>query len=147
VFAFLDDHARLAAHMSKSSWMMAGSHMDVAIDEEGGRVPGSHIRMHGTLLGLRLVLDEVVMEYLRPERKVWQTVGTPRLLVIGHYRMGFEIAANGDSCTLRMFIDYTLPTAWPARWLSRMFGGFYARWCTESMANGAAKHFQQQATT
>lgn len=144
VFAYLDDHARLAAHMSKASWMMAGSHMNIETDDAGGRAPGSHIRMQGALLGLHLSLDEVVTEHFAPERKVWQTVGTPRLLVIGHYRMGFAITAQGNASSLRVFIDYALPSSWPARWLGLLLGAFYARWCTDSMANDAARHFEQR---
>jgi hypothetical protein len=66
VFDYVDDHARLAGHMSKSSWMMGSGHMNVEV-------------------------DEVVSHRVPPRAKVWSTVGTPRLLVIGHYRMGTEI--------------------------------------------------------
>ena len=74
-------------------------------------------------------------------RKVWQTTGVPRLLVIGRYEMGFEITPRGASSLLRVFIDYVLPETPLARWLGRLLAALYARWCTESMAEDAAKHF------
>jgi hypothetical protein len=43
IFARLDDHARLSAHMSRPSWRMGWSRMAFAPDHQGGRVVGSHL--------------------------------------------------------------------------------------------------------
>jgi len=102
---------------------------------------GSTVRMEGRVLGMRLSLEEVVTERLPPSRKAWQTVDA-RLLVIGNYRLGFEISPRGDSSTVRVVIDYDLPAGWPARWLGRLLGGYYAQWCTQKMAQDAARHFR-----
>jgi hypothetical protein len=64
--------------------------------------------------------------------------------VIGAYRMGFEVAAQGSGSLLRVFIDYALPEAVPGRWLGRAFGRTYARWCTERMVSDAVGHFETQ---
>lgn len=141
VFDFVDDHARLSAHMAKSSWMMLGSSMVVDVDEGGGRLVGSHIRMHGTMAGLRLALDEVVTSRERPFRKEWETIGTPRLLVLAWYTMGVHIEPDGNGARVRLFIDYRRPTGPVQNLLSRMFGGVYARWCVGQMLNGVAAHF------
>lgn len=141
LFAHLDDHDRLSGHMSQSSWMMVGSRMDIELDADRGMAVGSRIRLKGRVLGLPLLVDEVVTERVPPLRKVWETIGSPRLLVIGPYRMGFEINPQGAASQLRVFLDYTLPASGISRWLGRQLGGFYARWCTESMANDAARHF------
>jgi len=116
--------------------------MTLETDGAGGREPGSLIRIRGRFLGLRLLVDEVVTDHVAPTRKAWRTVGTPRLLVIGHYQMGFVITDQGDQSGLRVFIDFALPDRWPERWLGRLLGRWYARWCTDSMANDAARHFQ-----
>ncbi len=42
VFAHLDDHSRLSAHMSNSSWMMAGSRMAIELDGSEGRAFGAN---------------------------------------------------------------------------------------------------------
>ena len=141
VFALIDDHERLASHMSQSSWRMGGGRMTTVLDERRGRSVGSHIRVSGRILGLELSLDEVVTERAAPTRKVWETVGSPRLLVIGPYRMGAQITPSGIGSLLRVFIDYALPSPWPERWLGRVFGGYYARWCTRSMVNDAVREF------
>lgn len=93
------------------------------------------------MLGLELSLDEVVIERTAPTRKVWETVGSPRLLVVGPYRMGFQITPRGIGSVLRVFIDYALPAPWPDRWLGRVSGSYDARWCTQSMVADAVREF------
>jgi hypothetical protein len=140
VFALADDHERLSSHMSQSSWRMGGGHMTTTFDEGHGQRVGSHILISGHVLGLNLSLDEVVTQREPPARKVWETVGSPRLLVIGPYQMGFDVTAQETGSLLRVFIDYALPSSWPARWLGRLFGGYYAQWCTQRMVNDAVEH-------
>lgn len=140
LFAHLDDHERLASHMMQSSAIMAGSAMVFTFDEGRGRTLGSRITMHGKVLGLSLEVSELVCERVPPRRKAWQTVGQPRLLVIGPYRMGFEVADEATGTRLTVFIDYDLPP-WPWRLLGLLAGPFYARWCVQSMARDAARGF------
>ena len=127
--------------MSQSSWRMGGGQMKVELDKEHGRAVGSKIRLNGRILGINLFVEEVVTDREPPQRKVWQTIRTPRLLVIGHYKMGFEIKPQKGGSLLRIFIDYELPENGIARWLGWLFGRFYARWCTKQMANDTARHF------
>jgi hypothetical protein len=141
VFAYLDDHARLSKHMTKSSWMMAGSRMSIKVDAAQGRAVGSKISLSGRVLGIPLSVDEVVIEHRPPVRKAWETVGVPRLLVIGSYRMGFDIEPQGDSSVLSVLIDYTPPENFLGRWL-RFLGKLYARWCTQQMTADAVAHFK-----
>ena len=141
VFAYLDDPKALAAHMGESSMMMVGSRMSIDVDADGGRVIGSKIRMQGNMLGIPLSLEEWITRRHVPHQKVWETSGTPNLLVIAHYRMGFELTPKGASSLVRVFIDYSLPTKAPWSWLGSLFGAVYARWCTKQMANAAARHF------
>jgi len=145
VFALIDDHERLSSHMSQSSWQMGGGRMKTLLDEHRGQRVGSHIRVSGRVLGIKLSLDEVVTEREPPSRKVWETVGAPRLLVIGPYRMGFDVTSQGNGSLLRVFIDYALPSPWPERWLTRVFGGYYAHWCTQRMVNDAVRQFASSA--
>jgi hypothetical protein len=139
-FAWLDDFRQLSAHMERRSGMMMGSRMRIEIDEGGGRRIGSRVRMSGTMLGMRLALEEMVTLREPPLRKKWRTLDTD-LLVIGPYELGFALEPDGRSTTLRVRIDYDLPERGLARWLGRLFGRRYERWCTERMAQDAARHF------
>ena len=145
VFAFVDDHSRFASHMSQSSWMMGGGRMLVDVDGAKGQAVGSHIRLSGKVFGVRLFLDELVTRRSPPTEKVWETVGTPRLLVIGPYRMGIEIGPENRGSRLRVFIDYDLPTGWTS-WLALLFGGIYAGWCVKQMLAGTSAHFSDHGT-
>ena len=139
IFTLLDDHSRLSAHMTKPSWMMAGSVMTLEFDAAKGHAVGAIIRLTGQVLGIPLSVEEVVTERNPPQRKVWNTIGRPQLMVIGPYRMGYEITPTSH---LRVFIDYALPDGPVSYWLGRLFGNVYARWCTQRMANDAASHFK-----
>src|SRR5688572_9079075 len=75
VFAFVDDHARFSSHMTRSSWMMRRGRMSIELDAARGQAVGSHIRLSGTVFGIRLSLDEVVTRRRPPTDKVWRTVG------------------------------------------------------------------------
>jgi hypothetical protein len=143
-FAYLDDFRKLSAHMEKSSPMMVGSKMAITIDALGGRSVGSAVRMSGKVLGMRHSLEEVVTERTPPFTKAWQTVDS-KLLVIGPYRLGFALSPRGHGSMLRVFIDYDLPQNGLARWLGKLFGRTYARWCTAQMANDAVAHFGSPA--
>jgi hypothetical protein len=141
VFAHMDDHARLTSHMSESSWMTGGGSMQVEVDAARGQKIGSWIRLSGKILGVTLAVEEIVTERTPPRRKVWETTGVPRLLVIGRYRMGFEIAPREAGSHVTVFIDYALPKGVLTRWLGSVLGGYYARWCTERMVADAVRHF------
>ncbi|MDX2060079.1 MAG: SRPBCC family protein [Gemmatimonadales bacterium] len=141
VFAHVDDHTRLSSHMNQRSWRMGGARMTMTLDDGLGRQVGSRIRLGGEVLGIELGVEEVVTERTAPYRKAWETTGSPKLLVIGHYRMGFEITAKPPGSMLRVFIDYTLPEGAPARWLGVLFGRFYARWCTRRMVDDVVRQF------
>lgn len=139
LFERLDDQTRLSAHMSKRSWKMGWGRMDTILDAQGGRAAGSHIVLRGRVFGIRLELDEVVTLREPPARKEWETVGEPRLLVIGAYRMGFTITPREQGWSLlRVVIDYDLPSKGVSRVLGRLFGPAYARWCVKRMVADAS---------
>ena len=139
-FDYLDDFRNLSAHMERPSAMMLGSRMEISTDEGGGRTVGSRVRMSGRVLGMRLALEEIVVERERPMRKAWETMES-RLAVIGQYRLGFELEPHGDESLLRVFIDYDLPRGALSRLAAAPFAGSYARWCTERMAQDARERF------
>lgn len=120
--------------------MMAGSSMHTEFDEQRFRAVGSRLRMRGRVLGMPLTLQEQVVVRDPPRRKVWATVGEPSLLAVGAYRMGFELEADGDGVAVR--IDYELPSRGAARWLGRVLGRAYARWCVRTIVRDARRALQ-----
>ena len=145
IFAVVDRHAQLSGHMTKSSWMMGGGRMEMTLDSGHFQRLGSHLRLAGRAFGVSICLDEVVTRYQPPHAKTWETVGTPKLLVIGDYRMGFTIAPEGDRCTLRIFIDYDFPKRGLSRVLGYLFASIYARWCVKSMLRDVRDWFARRS--
>lgn len=143
VFEHVDGHSRLSSHMNKPSWRMGWGRMTLELDEGKGRRIGSRIRLGGRVFGLELFVEEIVTERIPPARKAWETTGTPRLLVIGRYRMGFEVTPRGGDSELRVFIDYALPDAGVSRWLGLLLGAYYARWCVRQMLDDTVRFFER----
>lgn len=142
VFARLDDPARLGGHMEKPSIMMMGGSMTYQFDDAKGRAIGSVIKMGGGFLGIELAVEEVVTVHQPPRLKVWETRGQPHILIMGAYRMGFEISpTNGGGSHLRVFIDYDHLTTLIGGILSTLFASIYADWCVRQMAKDAKRHF------
>ncbi|MDP3493039.1 MAG: hypothetical protein Q8R82_07980 [Hyphomonadaceae bacterium] len=141
LFDCLDDQASLGAHMEKPSAMMLGGRMIYQLDAAQGRAAGAVIRMRGNILWLKISVEEVVVERTRPLRKTWETRGRPVLLIIGSYRMGFEIEAAGPRQRLRVFISYDHPASIVGGMLAKLLAGAYARWCVTRMTDEARRHF------
>ena len=141
VFAHLDDFELLGAHMMRGSWMMPGSRMFYALDAAQGRKVHSRVTLTGSVLGLKLEIVEEIIERVPPLSKAWETTGPQRMLVLAGYRMGFELAPRHDGCHLQVFIDYALPFSGIERWLGRVAGSAYARWCVNRMIADAVERF------
>lgn len=140
-FQHLDDPKKLSTHMEKSSWMMAGSKMDMELDSKQGRDIGSIIQLKGQMMGIPLWVQEAVVQRVPNQLKEWETFGEQKMLIIDQYRMGFKLAEKSGQTELEVYIDYSLPEGPWARKLSLPLAQIYARWCTEKMAKDAAAHF------
>ena len=138
VFARLDDHTRLSAHMNRRSWKMGWGTMETVLDEGQGKKVGSHIGLRGRAFGVTLYVDEIVVTRDPPRRKSWETVGSPQLLIIGAYRMSIELSdAEPQQTLLTVRIDYDLLPGL----LGQLLGRTYARWCVRQMLHDAQRAF------
>ena len=145
VFDYLDDFEALGSHMTRASWMMAGSRMRYEFDEAQGRRVGASVRLRGSFLGLSLKIDERVTERTPPLAKAWETIGPQRMLILAQYRMGFAIVPTATGSRVTVFIDYAIAEHGVSHWLGRAAGGFYARWCVRSMLRQAGRRFGHAA--
>lgn len=142
VFNFADNHKNFSSHMNKSSLMMGGASMETEVDEGKGQKIGSHIKMYGKVFGFNLFLDEVISKYSPPYHKEWETVGDINLLVIDHYKLGFEIKPEKEYSIMKVYIDYDLPKPFFTKLLGLLFGDIYAKWCVKQMINRVSSHFK-----
>jgi hypothetical protein len=145
VFEYVDDFEHFGDHMTRSSWMMAGSSMRYEFDVARGKAVGATVRLIGSVLGAPLQIEECVIERTPPLSKTWETVGHPRMLILEAYRMGFEVLPRGSACRLSVFIEYARPRSGFGLVLGRILGNWYARWCVRSTALAAVRHFGGRA--
>jgi hypothetical protein len=78
LFAYLDKHSQLSAHMTRRSWVMGGGRMDINTDQGGFQRLGSRLRLAGRVFGLKLFLEQEITDYRPPQAKTWRTVGNLR---------------------------------------------------------------------
>lgn len=143
VFDYLDRPEQLSAHMARRSWRMGWTTMAIETDAAGGRVVGSHIRFAARGFGIALFTECIVSRREPPAFKQWETVGEPRLLVIGGYRMSVHLEPRRDVTLVTVAIDYALPRRWPRRLLGHLFGRRYARWCVREIARDVVHQFSR----
>ncbi len=139
LFDYIDEHKSLSSHMNKSSWMMAGRKMKTLIDEKYGKKIGSHIMMKGKIFGTPIFLDEIITKRIPPRLKEWETIGDPKLIVIGKYNMKVEIKSKKNKSLLKVSINYNLPEK--NKWLGKILGKIYAKWCVNQIIKDAKRHF------
>ena len=65
----------------------------------------------------------------------------PPLFVLVPAEGGANAGGSDVGVTLTVFIDYALPKREPSRLLGRIFGHWYARWCTARMVADAQAAF------
>ncbi len=119
--------------------------MAIETDADGGRAVGSDIRLTGRMLGIPLHVECKVIRGEPPSLKAWETVGEPRLLVIGPYRMTVTMDVRNDGSRGVIAIDYALPASAAGRGLGMLFGPMYARWCVRQMTQDLVNQFGARA--
>ena len=129
MFAHLDEHSRLAGHMSQSSWMMLGSRMNLHVDDGKGQRVGSVIRLSGKVVGLPQHVEEAVTERTPPSKKVWETIGEPNLLVIGPIAWASKSSLTSN---VRRFASSSIMTC-----RERELVGSLVRWLERFTRNAA----------
>jgi hypothetical protein len=144
VFCYLDDPLRLTAHMSQSSWMMAGSKMETELDSKKGQAQGSRIILRGSFLGVPIYVSEIIVERLPSRSKRWRTEGAQKLIIMDQYQMGFELKPQEGAVNLTIFIDYTIPCHGVGRTLGKLASHSYAKWCVDSMIRDVRNYFKMQ---
>lgn len=142
VFDYVDDHSNYYSHVIKFA-RLVGGRMDLQFDEGHGQSVGSHIHLSGKVFGKLLSLEEVITRREPPQIKTWETVGTPKFLIVGQYRYNVQIEPQGRGCLLRVSFDYDPPKG--SGWLRRLFSGVYAKLCAREMTTVTRDYFTKHS--
>jgi hypothetical protein len=141
VFAYIDEAAHMAGHMDRPTWMMGGGHMELRTDACRGHRVGSRMTLNGRAFGIPLGVETVVVERRAPALKQWETVGEPRLIVIGRYRITITIDRAPRQSRIAIRIDYDLPRSRRGR-IAKWLAGIYALWCVRQMSTDLVSAFE-----
>jgi hypothetical protein len=123
--------------MSRPSLAMLGSALHTEQLSPNPTGPGATYRSHGRVLGLRVDFTARVTRWLPDTEKVWQTIGDPRLIVLGSFEMQLTIKPEAGGSRLVTGIDYTLPKSRAGRLLGRLLSRPYSRWCLHRICRDA----------
>jgi uncharacterized membrane protein len=143
VFAHVDDFQNVGSHMTERSMAMVGNHLRLDRLSENATGVGARYRWHGRIAGLTVDLTEVVTEWVPNRRKVWETVGQPRLIIMSGYRMSFTVAPTSAGTVLTITIEYERPGSLVGRVLGWLLGDAYSRWCLRRMCRDARKALEK----
>ena len=142
-FDYLNDPTKLSAHMEKSSLMMGGATMTTKVDSRKGQELGSVIALKGNFLGIELSVKEHIVELVPYKKKVWQTFGRQKMIIINQYQMGFYLEELAEKTKLNVFIKYTLPPKGIKKILGKLLSKAYAKWCVDQIINDATAVFNR----
>ena len=139
VFPFMDDLSKTGMHMSESSMMMAGSKLKLEHFSGPEKGVGAAYRWSGKMLGFELDFTVVVTKWIENFEKVWETIGTPKLIILGWYLMRLKTEPVTEGTLASLEIQYTRPDGFFYKFLSILFARWYAEWCLARMMSDSKK--------
>lgn len=142
VFSFMDDLSKTGMHMSGSSMMMAGSKLKLEHVSGPEKGVGAGFRWSGKMLGFELDFTVVVTKWVENAEKVWETIGMPKLIILGWYLMHLKTEPVTGGTLVSLEIQYIRPRGFFYKLLSILFARRYAEWCVTRMLNDSKKSLE-----
>ncbi len=137
VFEFMDDVRNMGMHMSRDSRAMMGSHLDLEMLSENTSGPGASYRWKGKVMGMTIDFTMVVTKWIKDIERVWETIGEPKVIVIGKYSMFLKLAPADGSTMTTLGISYEKPKDFFGKVLEFFLGKWYCNWCLNNMLHDA----------
>jgi hypothetical protein len=142
VFQFMDDLAKTGMHMSERSMMMMGSKLKIEHLPSPEKGMGAIFRWSGKMMGLPIDFTETVTIWKENEEKVWETIGSPQMIILGWYQMRLTTEPSEKGTLASMEIQYTPPKGFFYKLLSAVFARWYADWCLGKMLGDTKNKFE-----
>ncbi len=144
VFPYLDDLGVTGMHMTQSSMMMMGSKLNLEYLTEHHKGLGTRYRWTGKMMGMKMDFTVEVTKWLPGEEKIWETLGTPELLIYSWYKMHLRLKGVANGTVALLSFSYGKPEGKFYRLLSFLFGGWYGRWCLKHMLEDCRKLLEEK---
>lgn len=142
VFSLMDDLSKTGMHMSERSVMMMGSKLTLEHLPSPEKGVGAKYRWKGKMMGFRLDFTVEVTKWIENKEKIWQTIGTPRLIILGQYLMRLKTEPQTEGTLASLEIEYTRPPGLFYGLLSLLLARSYANWCVNQMLNDSKKSLE-----
>ncbi|MBN8836175.1 MAG: SRPBCC family protein [Sphingobacteriia bacterium] len=146
VFTCIDDLGITGMHMTQSSAMMMGSKLKLEFLTENHTGLGSSYRWTGRMMAISMDFTVVVTKWIPNEEKIWETTGTPKLIIYSWYKMHLFVKPILNGTQAELSISYEKPKGFFNKLLSFFFADWYCRWCLKNMLNDAKKTLEGETT-
>lgn len=143
VFARMDDLSKTGMHMSNSSMMMMGSKLMLEQLPGPSQGLGASFHWSGSVMGMPIDITETVTKWVVNKEKIWETIGTPKIIILGWYRMILKTEAVKEGTEASLQIDYTKPRGAFRIILYYLLSHWYCNWCLNNMLNDTKIHFDK----
>ena len=145
VFTYLDDIKNVGMHMASSSMAMMGGKMSSQVISKNKTGRGATYRLRGGVLWMPIDLTETVTKWTEGREKEWETVGSPKIIVMSWYRMHFVLTLAERGTHVYFEIEYELPTSLFGKILGKLLARKYAGWCLRRATEDAKLAIEQRA--
>ena len=142
VFAYMDNLGNTGMHMMENSAMMMGSKLQLQQLSQNATGLNSKFRWFGKMMGFSMDFTVVVTKWITDQEKIWETVGTAKMIILKWYRMGLVISNEGQNTKAELSIAYTTPDNIFLRFISFFLAPWYANWCLNNMLKDSKKHLE-----
>ncbi|GAB2820976.1 SRPBCC family protein [Ferruginibacter profundus] len=143
VFKCIDDLGIIGMHMTKSSSMMMGGKLDLVYLTENHTGVGSRYKWKGKMMGMYMDFTVEVTKWVPGIEKIWETIGSARLIIYSWYKMKLVITAiPGGVTQAELSITYERPGLLFYKILSVLFADWYCKWCLKKMLAEAKNNLE-----
>ena len=142
VFEYMDHLGNTGMHMMESSAMMMGSKLELEQLSKNETGLNSKFRWYGKMMGIKMDFTAVVTKWIKPQEKVWETVGKAKMIILGWYQMRLLLTPQGPGTLAKLSISYTYPENLFGRILAFFLSRWYSNWCLKNMLNDSKKSLE-----
>jgi len=144
IFPVLDDLGVTGTHMTTSSAMMMGSKLKLEYLTPHRTGLNSSYRWRGKMMGVTMDFTVKVVTWEWAKEKVWETIGTPRLIIYSWYKMTLRLDRREHGTDAVLSISYRRPFGVLSRLLCFFLADWYCRWCLRKMLGDAKQIIERQ---
>lgn len=145
VFQCLDNLGITGMHMTQSSMMMMGNKLNLKFLTEQHTGLGTRYQWTGRMMGFKMDFTVEVTKWIRGVEKIWETIGTPQLIIYSWYMMHLLLTQFPGGTSAELSISYERPRGFFYRLLSFLFAGWYCRWCLKHMLEDGKRILMKNA--